>query len=49
MVTLRLYDNRNTYHFVKGTIIDTNTTASDEDANNTSRQVIFKFCSPFYY
>ena len=42
-----LFDYSDAYILVKGTITVVNTAASDADANNTNKKVIFKNCALF--
>ena len=47
MLRSSLCDYGDAYILVKGTITVNNTTATDADANNTNKKVIFKNCDPF--
>ena len=47
MLRSSLCDHGDAYILVKGTITVNNTTATDADANNTNKKVIFKNCDPF--
>ena len=47
MLKSGLCDYGNAYVLVKGTIAVNNTTAADDDANNTNKKVIFKNCASF--
>ena len=47
MLKSSLCDYSDAYVLVKGTITVNNTAASDADANNTNKKVIFKICAPF--
>ena len=47
MIRSSLCDYGDAYILVKGTITVNNTTATDADANNTNKKVIFKNCDPF--
>ena len=42
-----LSDYSDAYILAKGTITVANTSASDSDANNPNKEVIFKICAPF--
>ena len=47
MLKSSLCDYGNVYILVKGIITFNNTAASDADANDTNKKVIFKNCAPF--
>ena len=47
MLKSSLCDYGDAYIIVKGTVAVNNTAASDADANNTNKKVIFKNCAPF--
>ena len=48
MLSSNLYDYRDTYILVKGTIIVVNTAATDVNVNNNNAEVVFnKTCAPF--
>ena len=47
MLKSSLCDYNDAYILVKGTVAVNNTAASDADANNTNKKVIFKNCAPF--
>ena len=47
MLKSSLFDYSDAYMLVKETITVNNTAATDADANNTNKKVIFKNCAPF--
>ena len=47
MLKSNLCDYDNAYILFKGTITVNNTAATDTDANNTNKKVIFKNCATF--
>ena len=47
MLRSSLCDCSDAYILAKGNISVNNTAAADDDANNTDKKVIFKFCAPF--
>ena len=47
MLKSSLYDYSDAYILVKGTVTVNNTAASDAEANDTYKKVIFKNCAPF--
>ena len=47
MLKSSLCDYSDVYILVKGTIAVNNTAATDADANNTNKKVLFKNCTPF--
>ena len=47
MLKSSLCDYADAYILVKGTITVDDTSAAGDDANNTSKKVIFKNCAPF--
>ena len=47
MLKSSLCDYRDAYILVKGTIAVNNTAATDANADNTNKKVVFKNCVPF--